>query len=164
MVRPRILPGLVFMLAACMRAGPLPATAAQGDKELAAVLRELVVDSLVGGGSRTDQTLAVSDDAGTDSLLRRAGVKLMDPSDTRRLACPASTDSAGAPMRPPVGYVVQVRLSPETSAGSRHVEVEKGCTFMFRGVPRGFFESGTWELRRQRGRWTIGRTLARLIS
>lgn len=57
MVRSKLLPGLVLTLAACVRASPLPATAAEYDAELAAVLRELVVDSLVDGGSRPDQSL-----------------------------------------------------------------------------------------------------------
>lgn len=131
---------------------------------MAALIRGIVRDSLVGGGRRAGQTLLVQEDAATEGLLRAASVEFLHLSHVPAVVCPASTDSVGAPAPAPVGYVVVATLGPGSDVTSRQLTVTKTCTFRARGTPRGFVESGTWELRSERGRWVVGRTLSREIS
>jgi hypothetical protein len=139
-----------------------PVSPAPGDDGLGEVIRALVTGSLAGGGGRAGQ-LYVAADATSDTLLRSAGLAITSRADARDLACPASTDAGGGTAAGPVGYVVQVARTGQPS-GVMHVRLVVSCSFIYRGRARNFAEMGTWELRRDGGRWHIVRALSRGIT
>jgi hypothetical protein len=150
---------IVWGLALCLSCrAPVPAS----DGGFGELLRSMVTDSLVGGGRRPGQRY-VPADAASDSLLRATGLVLTPPSETRKLACPSSTDTAGEPVTSDVGYVVRIDRT-EQAQGVVLLDLTVSCAFIFRGEPRGFAQGSTWELRQIGGRWRVTRTLDRRIT
>ena len=138
------------------------ATAAQpGGAGLGAVVRQLVVESLNGGGRRADQVL-VAADSGSVALLSLAGIAAA--TRPAGLVCPGSTEADARPTSTPVGYVVRVTLAAAVDTAAREVQVSKRCEFRYRGRGRGFRETGTWELRRRGGSWYVARMLESSIT
>jgi hypothetical protein len=121
---------------------------------LAAVLREVVVNSLHGGGTRAD-ALLVAGDSASAALLRFAGVPAQATPGSEALLCPSSTDADGRPAPPPVGYVLRATLTVDIDSSTAQLRVTKRCRFRYRGGGRGFGEGADWELRRETGRWRV---------
>jgi len=82
-----------------------------------ALVRQLVVESLQGGGSRADMVLVAADSASA-ILLRMADLHPVVTPDPKGLVCPASTEADGRPVGSPVGYGSRRRLPPEPTARS----------------------------------------------
>lgn len=153
------------MAAVVCCAAVLPAaSAAQSDTAgVGAVLRQLVVESLAGGGVRPDQLL-FADDSASAALLRLAGISAATGTRPSSLLCPGSTNADASPVQPPVGYLVKVVLTAGTDSTARRIDVSKRCFFRYRGGGRGFGEGGVWELRLRDGRWYLGRRLEGWIT
>lgn len=143
-----LLLGLVTLVAHA--ASPFTLAAQKDADGLGALIRELVVNSLQGGGARAG-ALFVAADSASATLVRLADISLAPRPST--LVCPGSTEADGQPSPSPVGYVVQLALAVAPDTTARQLQITKSCGFHYRGRVRGFAEGGTWELRRERGRW-----------
>jgi hypothetical protein len=153
----------VTALVACLAALPA-ASAAQSDTAgLGASVRQLVIESLNGGGTRPDQVLVAADSA-TAALLSLARISAVAGPGPAGMVCPGSTAADALAVQAPVGYVVQVVLSAAVDSTARRIHVSKGCSFQYRGTARGFQETGTWELRLSEARWYVARMLERSIT
>ena len=154
--------GLFALTIACHAPAAPPVSPAPVDEGLGEVIRVLLPDSLAGGGGRAGQ-LYVAGDAASDTLLRSAGLAITPRADAPELACPGSTDAAGGPAAGAVGYVVRVERAEQPS-GAIHVRLIVSCSFIYHGSAQNFGQMGTWEVRRDGGRWHIVRTLSRGIT
>lgn len=133
----------------------LPALDAQPmPNGLGALVRELVVESLRHGGTRAGGLLVAADSASA-AVLHLAAAPTESAPGPKALMCPASTEADGRPSPPPVGYVVQAVLTVATDSTTARLQVTKSCFFRYRGGGRRFGEGGTWELRREAGRWQV---------
>jgi len=146
----------------CVVSLPAAAAAQAEAAGLGAVVRQLVVESLTGGGRRADQVL-VAADSGSAALLGLAGISAA-AAGPAGLVCPGSTEAAGRPAPTPVGYVVRVTFAAAADTAAREVHVGKSCEFRYRGRGHGFRETGTWELRRRGGGWYVARMLESSIT
>jgi hypothetical protein len=140
------------------------ASAAQSDTAgLGASVRQLVIESLNGGGRRPNQVLVAADSASA-ALLSLAQISAVAVPGPPGLVCPGSTAADGKAVPAPVGYMVRVVLSAGADSTARRIHVSKSCKFQYRGGGRGFQETGTWELRLRDGRWFVGRMLESSIT
>lgn len=147
----------------CATAFPA-ASAAQSDTAgLGASVRQLVIESLTGGGTRPNQVLIAADSASA-ALLRFAQLSSIPAPGPAGLLCPGSTATDAQAVKDPVGYVVRVVLSAAADSTVRRIQVSKSCLFQYRGRGRGFQEGGTWELRLRDGRWYVARMLEGYIT
>lgn len=129
---------------------------------LGALVRQLVVDSLMGGGTRADAVLVAADSASA-ALLGLAGLPAAAP-EPAGLVCPGSTGPDGRPAPAPVGYVVRLALAAGADAAVRQIRVSTSCGFRYLGRGRGFREAGTWELRLRGGRWRLAGVRERSVT
>jgi hypothetical protein len=144
-------------------ASPLALAAQPTPDGLGALVRQLVVDSLRGGGARAEEVLVAADSASA-ALLRLADVPAAGAPLAPALVCPGSTEADGRPAPPPVGYLVQAALAVGTDTTVRQLRVTKSCRFRYRGRARNFAEGSAWELRREGGRWRVTATFDRWIT
>jgi hypothetical protein len=121
---------------------------------LRALLRQLVVESLQGGGARPEMIFVAADSASA-KLLRLADVPAVVAPGPGPLLCPGSTEADGRPTAPPVGYVVQATLGTLADSMTRRLRVTKSCFYRYRGGGRPYAEGGAWDLRREDGRWRV---------
>jgi hypothetical protein len=148
-----------FGCAASVRAiaaQPLPAG-------LAALVRQLVVNSLQGGGDR-DEMVFVAADSASAELMRSADVPTVTPPGREMPLCPGSTEADGQLTVAPVGYVVRAMFVTEPDTTTRRLRVTKSCDFRYRGRVRRFGEGATWDLRLESGRWRVVAAFDRWIT
>jgi len=153
------------MVVAVVALAALPAaSAAQSDTAgLGASIRQLVIESLNGGGTRGDQVLVAADSASA-ALLSVARISVVTAPSPSSLLCPGSTELDAKAVQAPVGYVVRVVLSTGADSTERRIHVSKRCKFRYRGGGRGFEETATWQLRLRNGRWLVVRMLESSIT
>ena len=133
--------------------------------EVFALLRQVVADSLEGGGRQAEQHLLAADSI-TRALLRSAAVAVDSSAPVQGVICPGTTiapDSGAAPL---FGYHVQVALRATPDSAGWLLRVAKWCTSGTNSIgrQRGYMTTGLWEIRRVEGRWRIVRTLERDVS
>jgi hypothetical protein len=142
-----------------------PGPAIDADSSFQAALKQVMIDSLNGGGSQSAQVLVARDRA-TSRALKSLGIPV-EEMDRRDLRCPASSDSVGALLPPPVGYSVGVEMTPTCDGQGWLVDISKSCTFIYRGSlgpMAGFGESARFEFRRSGKSWRLVRTVGHLIT
>jgi hypothetical protein len=153
---------LVFLIfASSARA---QATLPIADKDVLRLTHSVVTDSLVGGGQRSDQSF-FSADSSSARLLALINVPAARSQPGKSVPCPGSTNISGGPASLGVGYRIKVQLlSTEDSTGWL-LKLTKSCLFIYQGQePRGFYEGGSWEIRKVDGVWRIVRMLDRVIT
>jgi len=155
---------LVGLLASLGCAASVRAIAAQPlPVGLAALVRQLVVDSLPDGGARDEMILVAADSASAE-LMRSADVPTVAAPAREMPLCPGSTEADGQPTAPPVGYMVRAMFVTEPDTTTRHLRVTRSCDFRYRGRVRRFGEGATWNLRREDGRWRVVGVFDRWIT
>jgi hypothetical protein len=135
------------------------------DSSYAALARQIVVDSLRGGGHRADETYIATDSA-TARLLRIGGMSAVSVhAPPIAIDCPDAALTAASVS--PVGYGVTVTDSAGVDPDHRWLRASVGCTYV--GAPRsggrrGFGESGVWEIRRTQAGWIVIKRLEHWVT
>jgi hypothetical protein len=80
------------------------------------------------------------------------------------LACPRSTDAAGALLPGETGYVVAVVIRPTAGVVEQTVEATLSCRFVYRGRGQGFAQGQSWLIGRDGAVWRIVRSLGGWIT
>lgn len=149
---------LVSFVAITAIGSPLVAQKTELDRDLAALVHKMVIDSVNGGGRHPRQVFVAADSI-SGAIMQVAEI----PADsTRNLTCPGSTDANGVVPAGPLGYMVKLRVNGE--GDSREVSVFKACTFVFRGAANGFYQGEDYEVKREHGRWRVTRLLRGVIT
>jgi hypothetical protein len=129
-----------------------------------ALLRLVVADSLVAGGTQAGQHFSAADSL-SKSLLTSAGIAVDTSPPAHYFACPGSTTTSGASVPPPVGYRVKITLRATPDSAGWLLGVGKSCAWMNHGRGRSAFEEGEgWEIRKVAGTWRIVRSLGHEIT
>jgi hypothetical protein len=134
------------------------------DDDLHRITHAVVIDSLIGGGQLDDLIFSAVDSTSLTLLaLAKVPAKLAEPKLTLR--CPGNAASGEAETKPVVGYWVRVRLEPAPDRTVWRLTVFKSCEFVFASIGRtGFYEGGSWEIKKVNGVWRIVRILDRVIT
>jgi hypothetical protein len=134
------------------------------DKDLLRLTHSIVTDSLVGGGQRIDQSF-FSADSSSARLLALINVPAARSQPGNSVTCPGSTNISGGPVSSGVGYRVKVQFFSTEDSIAWLLKLTKSCLFIYQGEePRGFYEGGSWEIRKVDGVWRIVRMLDRVIT
>jgi hypothetical protein len=128
------------------------------DRDLAALVHTIIVDSVSAGGRKPNDVFAAADSISA-SVMRIAKVPIQPPI---QLNCPGSTDSSGDAVTGLVGYVVRVSIAG--GGDTRVVSLRKSCTYVYRGRGRGFFEALDFEVMRSRRHWSVTRRMNHVIT
>lgn len=145
---------LAFALVASPLRAQSPSSRAPAP-EVLALLRLLIADSLVAGGTRKGQLLLAADSR-SKVLLTNAGLVVDTAPSMRAITCPGSTTSAGPSAPLPVGYFVHVSLRTTSDSAGWLLGVEKSCAWANQGSGHsGFAQGCEWEIRKVAGHWRI---------
>jgi hypothetical protein len=128
------------------------------DRDLVALLHELIVGAVNGGG-RSQNDVFVPADSTSASIMRLADVPIHASTN---LNCPGSTDASGDHVTGVVGYVVRVSIAG--AGDTRVVSLRKSCIYVYRGRGRGFFEAFDFEVMRSGAHWSITRRMNHMIT
>ena len=133
------------------------------DKELREIVRDVVVNSLHGGGWQEDQIFVARDSASFALLVSANVPATYEP--TKVVTCPGSTTGTTGKILTNLGYWVKVDLEKSDDTAGWILSVNKSCQFVYQGRdPRGFLHGGTWEIRKVNGSWRIVRQLRGIIT
>jgi len=130
-----------------------------------ALLRQVVADSLEGGGRQAGQHLLAADSI-TRALLGSEAVAVDSSAPVQGVICPGTTSAPDSGAAPLFGYHLQVALRATPDSAGWLLRVAKWCRSGTNSVgrQRGYMTTGLWEIRRVDGRWRIVRTLERDVT